>query len=154
MSRKIVCTIYAPGHTIHYIQALHSANHKAVSAQTWRGKVLAVDGEVVTVRKSDGDLTRFRMHNPAGLVAILENLGVDVTVNDQYAILRAGITRTGSYCISVQADSGEPLGPCLTVGLPSNPSNLADQQVAADLRTNARFSAPSASLTKSGGHHE
>ena len=148
MSRKIVCTTYAPGHTVHYIQALQSANRKAASAQTWRGKVVAVDGEVVTVRKSDGDLTRFRMHNPAGLVAILEDLGVDVTVNDQYAILRAGITRTGSFCISVKADSGEPLGPCPTDDPPSNP---ADQQLAADIRTNARFRAPAASPTKSRG---
>jgi hypothetical protein len=146
MSKKIVCTSYAPGHNVHYIQALHSANQKAVSAQTWPGKVVAVDGEILTVRKPGGDLTRFRIHNPAGLVAILEHVGVDVTVNDQYAILRAGITRTGSSCISVQTDSGEPLRPCPTDDLPSNP---ADQQRAADIRTKARFRAPDANPTKS-----
>jgi len=35
-----------------------------------------------------------------------------VTVNDQYCIMRAGITRNGSTCISVQADKGEALEPC------------------------------------------
>ena len=91
---------------------MHSANHKQVAAQTWSGKVDTIEGEVVTVRKPDGSLARFRTHDPALLVAIVERRGVKVTVNDQYCIMRAGITRAGSTCISVQADEGEPLEPC------------------------------------------
>jgi hypothetical protein len=143
------CPSYASGHHVHWIQALHSANKSEVAAQTWSGQIIAVDGELLTVRKADGSLSRFRNHDPARLVVILEHFGIDVTVNDQYAILRAGITRTGAFCISVRADSGEPLEPCLTVGLPSNPSNPADQQVDAGFRANAWFSAPTASVTKS-----
>ena len=111
-SSGLVCNSYAPGHNVHWIQAVHSANHKAAAAQTWPGKVIAVDGEVVTVRKSDDSLILFRIHDPAQLVVILKRKGVKVTVNDQYAIMRAGITQAGSSCISVQADKGEPLGPC------------------------------------------
>jgi hypothetical protein len=134
--RRLGCISYQAGHNIHWIQALHSSNHKAVSAQTWRGKVVAVDGEVLTVLNPDGDISRFRNHDPARLVFILKHLGVDVTVNDQYAILRAGITPARAFCISVQADTGEPLGPCPTGDLSSDLS--ADQQLA--LRTRVRFS--------------
>jgi hypothetical protein len=117
-SSGLVCVSYAPGHNVHWIQALHSANHKEVAAQTWSGKVVTIDGEVVTVRKPDGSLARFRIHDPAELAAILERCGVKVTVNDQYCIMRAGITRAGSTCLSVQADNGEPLGPCKIGDLP------------------------------------
>jgi hypothetical protein len=48
----------------------------------------------------------------------LQRRGVQVTVSDQYCIMRAGITRAGSSCISVQADKGEPLGPCKIEDLP------------------------------------
>lgn len=133
------CTSYAPGHNVHWIQVLHSANKPAVSARTWPGKAVAVDGEVLTVRKPDGSLTRFPLHDPARLVVILEHIGVDVRVNDQYAILRACITRAGSFPFSVQADRGEPLGPCSTGDLPSN---VADEQLEAGIRTTVEFSAP------------
>jgi hypothetical protein len=105
-SSGLVCVSYAPGHNVHWIQALHSANHKEVAAKTWPGKVTGIDGEMVTVRKPDGSLVRFRIHDPAQLAALLERRGVKVTVNDQYCIMRAGITRVGSTCISVQADKG------------------------------------------------
>jgi hypothetical protein len=111
-----VCVSYGPGHNVHWIQALHSANNKAVSAKTWPGEVVSVDGEVVTVRKPDDSLVRFRVHDPARLAALLKRRGMKVTVNDQFCIMRAGITRAGSSCISVQPDKGEPLGPCKTAG--------------------------------------
>jgi len=123
-SGGLVCTWYAPGHNVHWIQALHSANHKEVAAQTWSGKVLTIDGEVVTVRKPDGSLVRFRTHDPAHLASIVKRRGVKVTVNDQYCIMRAGITRAGSTCISVQADKGEPLEPCHIGDLPPNATDL------------------------------
>ena len=119
-SSGLVCVSYAPGHNVHPIQALHSANHKEVAAQTWSGKVVTIDGEVVTVRKPDGSLARFRIHDPAQMAAILERRGVKVTVNDQYCIMRAGITRAGSTCLSVQADKGEPLGPCRIGDFPAS----------------------------------
>jgi hypothetical protein len=111
-SSGLVCQSYAPGHNVHWIQALHSANHKEVAEQTWAGKVVTIEGEVVTVRKPDGTLARFRTHDPAQLADIVKRRGAKLTVNDQYCIMRAGITRAGSTCISVQADKGEPLEPC------------------------------------------
>ena len=123
-SGGLVCVSYAPGHNVHWIQALHSANHKEVAAQTWSGKVLTIDGEVVTVRKPDGSLVRFRTHDPALVVAIVDRRGATVTVNDQYCIMRAGFTRNGSTCLSVQADKGEPLEPCHIGDLPPSATNL------------------------------
>ena len=118
-----VCVSYGPGHNVHWIQALRSANDKAASAKTWPGKVVSVEGEVVTVSKPDDSLVRFRVHDPAGLAALLQRRGMKVTVNDQYCIMRAGITRAGSGCISVQPDNGEPLGPCKAAASGANSVN-------------------------------
>src|ERR1035437_8573155 len=100
-SGGMVCVSYGPGHNVHWIQALQSANNAAVSAKTWPGKVVTVDGEVVTVRKADDSLVSFRVHDPARLVVLLQRRGMGVTVNDQFCIMRTGITRAGSTCISV-----------------------------------------------------
>ena len=132
------CTSYRPGHNVHWIQALHSANKAEVAAQTWSGQIVTVDGELLTVRQPDGSLKRFRNHDPARLVIILEHMGVDITVNDQFKILRAGITPAGSFGFSVQPDSGEPLGPCPTGDLHSD----AADQLLAGIRTHGGFSAP------------
>jgi hypothetical protein len=131
---RLGCTSYFAGHNVHWIQALHTANRPEVSAQSWRGQIVTVDGEVLTVRKSDGSLTRFRNHDPARLVAVVERTGVDVLINDQYAILRVG-----SFCFSVKADSGEPLGPCPTDQLPPN---LTAEQIVARIRTHGGLSGP------------
>jgi hypothetical protein len=145
---RLNCTYNAPGHNVHWIQALHSANKKAVSAQSWPGKVAGLDGEVLTVRKPDDSLARFRIHDPARLVVILQDVGVDVTVNDQYAILPAGITAAGSFFFSVQADRGEPLRPCPTDELPPK---VTGEQLVARIRTHGGFSAPAGRLTLSAG---
>jgi len=123
-SSGLVCVSYAPGHNVHWIQALRSANLKEVAAQTWSGKIVGIEGEVVTVRKPDGSLARFRTHDPALLAAIVERRGPKATVNDQYCIMRAGLTRKGSTCISVQADKGEPLGPCKIDDLPPSATDV------------------------------
>ena len=115
---RLGCETYEAGHNVHWIQALRSSNDEAAAARTWSGKVTAVEGEVVTVRRLDGRLALFRNHDPARLLVILEHKGVGVTVNEQYCIMRAGITPDGSFCISVHADSGQPLGPCPTDHLP------------------------------------
>jgi hypothetical protein len=122
-----VCVSYGPGHNVHWIQALHSANHEEVAAKTWAGKVTSVEGEVVVVRKPDSSLVRFRVHDPARLSALLERRGFKVTVNDQYCIMRAGFTRSGSMCISVLADQGKPLGPCKSADQVSNPADVQEE---------------------------
>jgi len=127
------CTSYRAGHNVHWIQALHSANKAEVAAQTWSGQIVTVDGELLTVRKPDNTLIRFRNHDPARLVVTLEHMGVDITVNDQFKILRAGITPAGSFGFSVQPDTGEPLGPCKTDQLP--PDVTAEQWPPVSART-------------------
>ena len=130
-AHRLGCTSYSAGHNVHWIQALHTANKSEVSVQSWRGQLDTVDGEVLTVRKPGGDLTRFRNHDPARLVAVVERTGADVLINDEYAILRVG-----SLCFSVKADSGESLGPCPT---DQQPANLTDEQIVARLRTHGGF---------------
>jgi hypothetical protein len=131
------CTSYQPGHNVHWIQALHSANKAEVAAQTWSGQIVTVEGELLTVRKADKTLIRFRNHDPARLVVILEHMGVDITVNDQFKIARAGITPAGSFGFSVQPDSGEPLGPCPT----GEHFDAAEELLAAGIRTHRGFTA-------------
>ncbi|HEY8717123.1 hypothetical protein [Pengzhenrongella sp.] len=129
---RLGCTAYIAGHNVHWIQALHTSDKSEVSAQSWRGQLVTVDGEVLTVRKPEDHLIRFRNHDPARLVAVLERTGVDVLINDQYAILRVG-----SFCFSIKADSGEPLGPCPIDQLPPN---LTAEQIVARVRTHGGFS--------------
>jgi hypothetical protein len=105
-----------------------------VAWQSWCGRIVSVDGEVLTVRKPDDSLTRLRNHDPARLVAIIERRSDNVLVNDQYAILRVG-----SFCFAVQADNGEPLGPCRADQLPTNATN---EQLEARIRTHGGFSVP------------
>jgi hypothetical protein len=110
-SGGLVCISYAPGHNVHWIQALRSANHEEVAAQTWSGKVTGIDGEVVTVRKPDGSLARFRIHDPAQLVALLERRGVKVTVNYHFGITPVGI----------ETNQGRASGLGTLVGVPAPP---------------------------------
>jgi hypothetical protein len=128
------CHSYLAGHNPHWIQWSHSAKETG-PAKTWPGKVVTVEGEVLTVRKPDESLTRFRCHDPVRLIFILEHLGVDVAVNDRWSILRAGITEAGAFCFSVKADDGQPLGPCPIGALPSNVAGV-------DVRRHVGFSAP------------
>jgi hypothetical protein len=120
--RRFGCISYHVGHHVHWIQAMHSANSESLHVAgsepaptpTWSGKVVSIEGEVLTVRKSDGSLSRFRHHDPVRLEFVVEHMGVDVTVNERWSILRAGFTGGGSFCFSVQSDRGLLLGPCLT----------------------------------------
>jgi len=121
---RVACTSYAAGHGLHWIQSLHSINKQEVSRQTWRGLLLSVWGEVIIVRKRDGEIVWFRHHEPERLLALSRGPGTVVDVNDQYPILRVG-----SYGFSVQPDRGMALQPCPTDALPEDPTEaqLADR---------------------------
>ena len=41
-SGRLVCITYAPGHNVHWIQALRSSNDEAAAAKTWSGMVLSL----------------------------------------------------------------------------------------------------------------
>lgn len=102
------CRSYAPGHSVHWIQALHSANRPAVARRTRRGVLTAVDGDVLSV--CFGQLEepeRLRNHDPERLRALAGPLPRAVSVNDEYCLLRVG-----QYAFSVQPAEEGPLGRC------------------------------------------
>lgn len=101
------CTSYRSGHQVHWIQALHSTNKPEVSAQSWQGRVTSVDGQLITVVRDDGQVVRFRNHDPERLIAVLSVSSGEVVVNDEYAILYVS-----SRCFSVRRDKRRRLEPC------------------------------------------
>ena len=113
--RRLGCTSYAAGHSVHFIQALRSANRPEIARQSWLGSVVGLEGEVLTILSPAGKLVRFRNHDPVRLAAVLALLGEETLVNDQFSILRIG-----SRCFSVRTDAGERLGVCPTDEPPSD----------------------------------
>lgn len=129
------CTSYSAGHTVHWIQALHTANKADVSRASWQGQIVGTAGETLTVRKPDGREVTFRNHDMVRLVAINgSGSSGAVWVNDQYAILHIE-----SYAFSVKRDSGQSLGPCPSDTLASD---VSDQQLADRLHTHGGFNVP------------
>lgn len=128
------CTLYAAGHTVHWIQALHSANKPEVARRTRTGTLIAVDGEVLMISfGADGEPERFRNHEPERLRAIARRLPTAVSLNDQYCLLRVG-----TYCFSVKQATSGPLGRCPVDDPPdSSPETLAERT-----RTHGGFSVP------------
>jgi hypothetical protein len=55
--------LYHSGHTVHWIQALHTANKPEVAVRTRWGVIQSINGEVVEVRFDDGDVVRYRNHD-------------------------------------------------------------------------------------------
>lgn len=133
-AHRLGCTSYSPGHTVHWMQALRTANDYAVSAASWRGLLTSIDGEVLTVRaEADRRGVQFRHHDPERLAAAAY-LPTAVVINDQFAILRIG-----SYCFSVLRDAGEALGPCPTDLLSDD---ATDAQLVERINTHGGFSVP------------
>lgn len=128
------CTSYAAGHTVHWIQALHSANKPEVARRTRTGTLTAVEGDLLTIRfAADAEPERFRNHEPQRLLAIARQLPAAVSLNDQYCILRVG-----TYCFSVKQATSGPWGRCPVDDLPdSSPETLAERT-----RTHGGFSVP------------
>lgn len=98
------CTSYAPGHTVHWIQALRSANDPSAAALTRRGRLVAVEGQRITLAFAGRRSAVLYNHDPQRLLAVAGTLPCPVTLNERFAILRIP-----PYCFSV---AREPLGPC------------------------------------------
>lgn len=157
---RLGCTSYAPGHNVHWIQALHTVNKPEVAAESWHGRVLELSGTRLLVQpvepprptlpRTGGSKIaghgKLRLRSPASgsppavslehhdaeRLAWFVQGNTSVLVNDQYAILRVG-----SYCFSVTTGS---LDPCPTDALPAAAS---EEHFAQRLRTHGGFSAPS-----------
>ena len=104
------CLLHAAGHTVHWIQALHTANKPEVARQTWDGTLVAIEGELITIER-DGVMIFYRNHEPTRMAAVVANVGRRVRVNDRYCILRMEYG-SGAYCFSMARDRGRPLAPC------------------------------------------
>lgn len=98
------CGSYRPGHSVHHIQAIRSAEDRTPSRS---GRVLDIDGEVVAVRFDDGEVLRYRHHDTARLRAEVAASHPGVTVKDRWSLL---------HCLSLHSvarDTGQPLSSCL-----------------------------------------
>ncbi len=102
------CASFRPGHTVHWIQALHTANKPEERARTRPGRIQLLEGEVIEVRFDDGTVRRYRNHDTGRLAAKVSRSTL-VRVNEGYSILRAG-----SFGFSIARDKGRPLEPCVT----------------------------------------
>ncbi len=101
------CTMYSPGHTVHWIQALHTANKPEQIALRRFGHVLRIHGEVVTV-DFGATIKGYRNHDIARLHALIASYGTAVVVNEAYSIMRVG----GTWCVSLAPDVGRLLRTC------------------------------------------
>jgi hypothetical protein len=129
------CQLYLAGHTVHYIQAIHSAGevHR-------EGSLVASNGNVITVDFGD-ELKRYRNHDVEPLVEIV-GIGGSVRICESYVILRFP-RGGGNACFSI-ANVDEPWIPCDHTPLKSiSPEALADR-----LNSHGGFSVPGSQLIR------
>jgi hypothetical protein len=128
------CTSYEAGHTVHWIQALHTANKPEVARRTRRGTLVAVDGDVLMIRFAvDAEPEGFRNHEPQRLLTIARRLPTAVSLNDRYCILLVD-----TYCFSVRPAARGPLGQCPV----DDPVDSSPEALAERTRTHGGFSVP------------
>jgi hypothetical protein len=101
------CTMYWPGHTVHWIQALHTANKPEHIALRRCGHVVRIHVDVVTV-DFGATIKGYRNHDIARLHALIAAYGTAVVVNEAYSIMRVGRT----WCVSLAPDEGRLLRTC------------------------------------------
>ncbi len=80
-----LCDHYEPGHQIHY---KHQAEAVASTCRAVRDTVL--DGTLLTLRLEDGDVLRWRNHDPRRLSRILELVHGQGAVFPEFHALRVG----------------------------------------------------------------
>jgi len=100
------CQLYRAGHTVHWIQAIHSSGtpHRI-------GRLIDVAEIVITIDFGD-EIKRYRSHEPERLLEIVESRGFEVRVCEEFVILRVDqADGSGSYCFSV-VDADKPLIRC------------------------------------------
>lgn len=80
------CGLFLPGHEVHHIQALHSANDH--ENRPVPGSLLAVDDDGEMEVKVDGQVHRFWNHDPARLRAVASAAGDRVELQMRWGTLR------------------------------------------------------------------
>lgn len=99
------CPWFTAGHTVHWIQALHSSRPENADAE-WTGAVVAVADGVVHVLTDDGRALAYRTHDLPRL-ARARRAGGPVTGNTRFGLLRVAGDE-----FSVARDTGAPLDDC------------------------------------------
>jgi hypothetical protein len=95
------CTLYIPGHLVHWIQAIHSASEPR---RPQRGRVAGVDEGLVTVSFGD-EQRRYRNHDTDRLREILAAYSADVIVDEGWSILKLPHGDGRAYCLSIAKES-------------------------------------------------
>ena len=113
------CWSYAPGHTPHFIQAIHSGHKGEVPPVD--GKLVEVNGDgLVMVRLEDGNEHIYWNHEPARLLRLASRNDGRVSIQERWHLLRTP-SPEGSYCFSI-IKPGDAYYPCI----PPDPSGLVD----------------------------
>jgi len=94
------CELYRPGHSVHWIQGLHSTGRP-----DRRGWLDGIEDNIITIDFGD-EVRRYRNHEVERLIEIVRIQG-PVRVCASYSILRGG----GGYCFSI-VDVDEPWIAC------------------------------------------
>ena len=102
------CTLYVPGHTVHFIQAIHSAKEPR---RPRSGRITVVGSGVLTV-EFDDEVRRYRNHETARIGDLVRERGPEVNLDEGWSILRLP-HRGGAYCFSI-VSADEPRRRCLT----------------------------------------
>ena len=129
------CQLYLAGHTVHYIQAIHS-----VGEVHREGSLMASNCNVITVDFGD-ELKKYRNHEVERLVEIV-GIGGNVRICESYVILRFP-QGGGNACFSI-SEIDEPWIPCDHTPLKSiSPEALAER-----LNTHGGFLVPGSQLLR------
>jgi hypothetical protein len=103
-----LCQSYRPGHSVHWIQAGKSRD----DGQRVPGRIVDISGDLVVVSTAEG-IRRYRNHDPGRLELLARKYGAGVAIQGHWSILTVA-----GYYISITADSGRPLAPCMLENLP------------------------------------
>lgn len=100
------CPWFTAGHTVHWIQALHSGRPENADAE-WTGAVVAVADGVVHVVTDDGRALAYRTHDLPRLSRARGAAGDAATGNTRF-----GLLRLAGHEFSVARDTGVALDAC------------------------------------------
>jgi hypothetical protein len=100
------CTLYIPGHSVHWIPGLRSSSEPR---RPRHGRVIDLDQGLITV-DFDAEQRRYWNHEPDRFREIVSAHSVDVIVDEEWSILKLP-HESGRYCFSIAKES-LPRQPC------------------------------------------
>ena len=108
--KQLLCYSYHPGHTPHYIPALHSG--RDTENPPVPGRLVEVHDDGTLIVDIDGTPRRLWNHDPARLAALVERNGGQVAFQCRWALLRTP-SSNGSFVFSV-CEADAPRRDCLS----------------------------------------